>query len=255
MLVSDPEEAKKARLSLQTMSNGRRDMQKFKQILTTWSRTRETSLGNKWLEVDKPEFKAHWKGRGRKKKQIKKMWKAAIKPAMFQKKMARRVGKKILVWVLQPRQMTDRDIIANSLSHTGSPMLMGEEQMQDVLTGSQRLSAPKGAKNMFNGMGSIVDQEDPRADAEDGDDSDDGSDSDSDDKKDKKDKKKKGSSSSGSSSNSSTSSSDDDSVSGEEPPEKKRKKKDKDKDKDKAAVEIPGIGLKHKSKITLERFF
>ena len=76
MVQTDPGTYDQVVDSLRPDSNGRRDFRKFKQILTTWSRTREVALGRKWLELDRREYSKHWKGRGRKKKTIKNVQKS-----------------------------------------------------------------------------------------------------------------------------------------------------------------------------------
>ena len=228
MHAQDPAAAAEARLCIAPDGNGRRDLRKFKTVLSTWSRTRETSLGLRWKELDKAEYKHHWLQRGRKKKQIKKMWQKATTAKKFKQKKALYKGKRIYVWVALPREMSDRDVIANGLSCTGEPMMLGAGQMQEMMFGEQQLAAPQDAGAMFGGLGKMTNgdessSEEPEAT---GDEADSSSDSDAKKKKDNKDnkgKKKDKKASSSSSGSSSSSQSSDDEVAVEKPGKKKNR--------------------------------
>ena len=210
----DSDIAQQAMLSIRPDTSGRRDFRQFKQILTNWSRTREIGIGDRWMKLDRKEHKAHWKSRGRGKKARKRKWKKATAPKEFRAKRAFYEGKKIFVWQKCPREISDRDVQATGLSHTGAPMLVDESQMKDMLGGEQAPAMQGGSDKLFGGLGGAildqVDEEDADSSSKDSDDTSvDGGDDkkgSKDKSKKKKKKKKKGSSSSASSESSSSSS-------------------------------------------------
>ena len=103
----------------------RRDFSEFVNVITQWTREHSREQVKGWLKCDKGEFKAHWKGRGRKKKVIKAKWKAATAPEKFRKKLAwekvwhtskGKKKKKTIVWVRKQDEAADRDVIKNTAS-------------------------------------------------------------------------------------------------------------------------------------------
>ena len=72
MSAADPAAGHTAMRLVTRNADGRRDFKQFKQVLNTWSRTKEVALGNRWKELDRAEFYQHWIQRGRNKKSVKK---------------------------------------------------------------------------------------------------------------------------------------------------------------------------------------
>ena len=66
----------------------RRDYSKAIQSVSTFERTREKQNIRGRILCDRAEFFAHWKGRGRKKAKVKKMWAKATSGKKFRKKLA-----------------------------------------------------------------------------------------------------------------------------------------------------------------------
>ena len=202
---------------------GKRNFHQMVEICNTWARSKLVELGFRWKELDHKEFIAHWETRGRKEPEAEKKWKKATTPKKFRQKKALMHGKKMFAWVRLPRELSDKDQIAQTVSSSDGPSFLGGASAQKMLMGDK---APDlDVKQAFGGQGALMHV----SESEDSDDDGDGSGSDNENKaaeateageKKKKDgksaskkdnkkkkKKKKSSSSSSSSSNSSESSS------------------------------------------------
>ena len=66
------------------------------------------------------------------------------------------------MWVKLPRELTDRDLMMSTASNTQNPMLMGQDQMNNMIGGKDAIQI-QGADQVFAGLGnvtSVVESED-----------------------------------------------------------------------------------------------
>ena len=156
MQESAPDKARDAVLSLiktpGATNQTQRSFSEFTTIITQWQRVRQMENIKGRIVCDKGEFRLHWKGRGKKKSKIKRMWKSAIQPQKFKQKLAwekvwynkkGKKKKKILVWVKEQQRSADKDIVKNTASYSPATMQLDKKAAEKVVLGSKLELGPK----------------------------------------------------------------------------------------------------------------
>ena len=147
--------ARKTVLQFSTGGGGK-DFGALKKLISGYKREREMSLNNEYVELDQKEFIAHWRARGRSPDSCKRKWTKATSAKKCRKGWARKVGKKTLAWVLEPRRFKDADRFVAKLKKENNEMMISGAQASSMLVDKQGLQYGSQAKGMFGGVNSIL---------------------------------------------------------------------------------------------------
>ena len=156
METTDPEKAEQIFQALvkkpEDCKSSQRCWKSFTGSVQTWKRSRILERSQKYIQCDEGEFKMHWKGRGKKKKTIKHLWKKHTSGSRFRKGLAftkqkvrksGKVKKNTIVWVKRQKELADRDVLGSEVKTDQGD---NPESMKQLL-GEKPLEISKSAKS------------------------------------------------------------------------------------------------------------